>query len=77
MRRTSPGAMVVGQAEREELEFVANIFKAAAHQALDAVDGVVGGLDQILACGIADDDFAAGVEGDNRRHKIGAVFARE
>ena len=69
------GSEVVGEAEREELELVLNVFDAAAHEALDAVHRALGSLDEIFAGGVADDDLVALVEGDDRGHEIQAVFA--
>ena len=66
---------IVGEAEREELELVLNVFDAAAHEAFHAVDGALGSFDEIFARGIADDDLVALVEGDDRGHEVQAVFA--
>ena len=36
------GLQVVGDAEREELQFFLNVFDAASHEPLDRVDGALG-----------------------------------
>ena len=69
MRSTSPGCDVVGEAEREELQLVLNVFDAAAHQALDAVHGAFGSFDQVLAGCIADNDLVAFIQRDDRGNK--------
>ena len=66
---------VVGQAEREELQLVLNVFDAAAHQALDAIHCALGSLDQIFAGGIADDDLVVLIERDDRGHEVQPIFA--
>ena len=68
---------IVGQTERKQFQFVANVLDAAAHQAFDAVDRVIGRFDQILARGIADDNLAIGIKGDDGRQQVGAVLARD
>ena len=70
------GRKVVGQAEREELQFVANVFDAAAHQALNGVDGPSAvrsdGLRAALPTMIC---ALASIERHHRRHQVGAVLA--
>ncbi len=63
------GRKIIGQAKREELQFVLDILDAASHQSLHAVDGVIGGLDQIFSRGVANNDLAALVEGDDGWHE--------
>src|SRR6185312_4523303 len=46
------------------------------HQALHGIDGMVGGLDEVLTRGITYDDLPARVEGDDRRHEVGTVLTR-
>ena len=57
---TDDGFTVFGDAEREEFQFFLNVGDAAAHEALDRVDGAIGMIDQFLAGGVADDDVAGG-----------------
>ena len=71
------GLQVFGQAEGEELQLFLDVFNAAAHQALDRVDGAFRGLDQISARGIADDGLTVFVERDDRRDEIQTIVARD
>ncbi len=52
---------------------------AAAHEALDGIDGALWSFDQILAGGVADDDLVVLVfvecERDDRRNEIQPVFS--
>ena len=69
------GLQIFGEAEREELQFVLNVFNSASHEAFDRVDGALRGFDQRIARGIADDGLIVLVERHHRRHQIRAVFA--
>src|SRR5208337_2427201 len=69
------GGEIFGEAKREELQFVLDVFNAAAHQALHAVDCALRRLDQILTCGAANNDLAAFVQRDDRRHQVQSVLA--
>ena len=45
--------------EREELQLFLYVLNAAAHQALDGIDGAIGMVDQFLPRRVADDELAA------------------
>ena len=69
--------------EGEELELFADVFEAAAHEALDGVDGALRSGDEGAAGCVADGDGGAGVfglgvngvESDDGGDEVGAVDA--
>ena len=62
-------------AERKQLQFLLHIGDAAAHQALDGVDGAVGMIDQFLPGGVADDDLAGLMQRNDAGDKLVAILA--
>src|SRR5258707_5820935 len=63
-------------AEREELKLALNVGGAAAHEALDGIDGALGLGEQSAPRRLADDDAAVGIEADDRRAKRVVVRSR-
>jgi len=71
------GLQVFRQVKWKQLELFADVFDAAAHEALDGIDGALWSLDQILARRVADDDLIATIQRDDRRDEIQPVLARD
>ena len=54
---------------RDELQFLLQVGERAAHEPLDAEDGVLGVGERAVARGGADEDGAVVVEADDARHE--------
>src|SRR6266581_4468484 len=63
--------------EGKDFQLVLNVGDAAAHQALDGIDGAAGLREQTAARGFADDDAAVFVEADDGRTERAAIRAAD
>jgi len=71
-----PSFQIVRKMEREQLQFLLNVFNPAPHQPFDRINRPFRSLDQIFPCRISNNDPIFLVEGHNRRHKIQSIFSR-